>query len=188
MSFDALFWSYHWFLLIYFYFFARAYINVMRLCAPLFVCWHVCKNREGLETILLQPWCLRYICLRLTINENTWQYLFLALFCVESVQCNHQLKQSWTVYREKWIGRGGPIAWPPRSPDLTPLDFFLWRHVKNVVYINPVNTRQELIEQIFTAFDEIWRSPSMFARVRQAMARRCKEWNKVHGTHFEHLL
>jgi hypothetical protein len=24
----------------------------------------------------------------------------------------------------RWIGRGGPIAWPPRSPDLTPLDFF----------------------------------------------------------------
>ena len=26
----------------------------------------------------------------------------------------------------QWIGRGGPIEWPPRSPDLTPLDFFLW--------------------------------------------------------------
>lgn len=23
-----------------------------------------------------------------------------------------------------WIGRGGPVQWPPRSPDLTPLDFF----------------------------------------------------------------
>ena len=90
MSFHAPFRSYHWFLLIYF-FFAWAYINVMRLCAPLSVCWHVCKNREGLETILLQPWCLWYICLCLTFNENSWQYLFLVLFCVESVQCNHQL-------------------------------------------------------------------------------------------------
>ncbi|GFW83395.1 DUF4817 domain-containing protein [Trichonephila clavipes] len=24
-----------------------------------------------------------------------------------------------------WIGHGGPIAWPARSPDLSPLDFFL---------------------------------------------------------------
>jgi hypothetical protein len=24
----------------------------------------------------------------------------------------------------RWVGRGGPTAWPPRSPDLTPLDFF----------------------------------------------------------------
>jgi hypothetical protein len=23
----------------------------------------------------------------------------------------------------QWIGRGGLIVWPPRSPDLTPLDF-----------------------------------------------------------------
>lgn len=30
------------------------------------------------------------------------------------------------VYGDHWIGRGGPIAWPPRSPDLNPLDFFLW--------------------------------------------------------------
>jgi hypothetical protein len=27
----------------------------------------------------------------------------------------------------RWIGIGGPITWPPRSPDLTPLDFFLIR-------------------------------------------------------------
>lgn len=24
----------------------------------------------------------------------------------------------------QWIGRGGPVRWPPRSPDLNPLDFF----------------------------------------------------------------
>jgi hypothetical protein len=29
----------------------------------------------------------------------------------------------------RWIGRGGPIAWPPRLPDLTLLDFFLWCYV-----------------------------------------------------------
>jgi len=25
-----------------------------------------------------------------------------------------------------WIGLRGPYEWPPRSPDHTPLDFFLW--------------------------------------------------------------
>jgi len=29
-------------------------------------------------------------------------------------------------FPDGWIGRGGPIPWPPRSPDLSPLDFFLW--------------------------------------------------------------
>lgn len=35
----------------------------------------------------------------------------------------------------KWIGRSGPIEfeWPPRSPDLTPLDFYQWSHVKALV-------------------------------------------------------
>jgi hypothetical protein len=35
----------------------------------------------------------------------------------------------------RWIGRGGPTAWPPRStPDLNPLDFDLWVHLTALVY------------------------------------------------------
>jgi hypothetical protein len=43
-------------------------------------------------------------------------------------------------YPDRWIGRGGPRSWPARSPDLNPLDFFLWGHVKNVVYRHPIDT------------------------------------------------
>jgi hypothetical protein len=25
------------------------------------------------------------------------------------------------TYHDRWINRGGPTAWPPRSPDLNPL-------------------------------------------------------------------
>jgi hypothetical protein len=28
----------------------------------------------------------------------------------------------------EWIGRSGRVPWPPRPPDLTPLDFFLWSY------------------------------------------------------------
>jgi hypothetical protein len=31
----------------------------------------------------------------------------------------------------RWIGRDGPTDWPPRSPDITTLDFFLWGYVKD---------------------------------------------------------
>jgi len=31
-------------------------------------------------------------------------------------------------------GLGGYIRWPPRSPDLTSCDFFLWNYIKNIVY------------------------------------------------------
>ena len=37
-------------------------------------------------------------------------------------------------FPDMWIRRGGPLAWPCRSPNLTPLDFFFWAFVKNVVY------------------------------------------------------
>ena len=33
-----------------------------------------------------------------------------------------------------WIGRHGPVEWPPRSPDLTALDFYLWGHLKAMVH------------------------------------------------------
>jgi hypothetical protein len=36
-----------------------------------------------------------------------------------------------------WIGRGGPVTWPPRSPELTPLYFCLWGYVKDAVYVSP---------------------------------------------------
>jgi hypothetical protein len=48
----------------------------------------------------------------------------------------------------RWIGRGEPIAWPPRSSDLTPLDFFLWGCLKNIVYQVKINDLQHLKARI----------------------------------------
>jgi hypothetical protein len=31
-----------------------------------------------------------------------------------------------TRFPDWWISQAKPIAWPLRSPDLVPLDFFLW--------------------------------------------------------------
>jgi len=33
-----------------------------------------------------------------------------------------------------WISLRDSHEWPPRSPDFTPLDFFLWGHFKQQVY------------------------------------------------------
>ena len=37
------------------------------------------------------------------------------------------------IFNERWIGRGGPVAWPPRSPDITSPDYFLWGFVEERV-------------------------------------------------------
>jgi hypothetical protein len=71
---------------------------------------------------------------------------------------------TWT---KRQIGRSGSIAWPPRLPDLTPLDFFLWGYVKNLVYQVKINDLQHLKAHIRYAVATV--TPNML----QAM------WNEV---------
>ena len=52
------------------------------------------------------------------------------------------------TFPNKWIGRRGPIEWPPRSPDITPLDFFLWGYLKSEVYVNRPNNVDDLKQRI----------------------------------------
>ena len=40
------------------------------------------------------------------------------------------------IFGERVISRSCPVEWPPRSCDLTPLDSFLWGHIKSLVYAN----------------------------------------------------
>jgi len=48
------------------------------------------------------------------------------------------------------------LAWPPRSPDATPCDFFLWGYVKDQVYVPPLPASiPELKVQIRTAIETI---------------------------------
>lgn len=56
-----------------------------------------------------------------------------------------------------WIGRGSSfIAWPPHSPDLTPMDFFLWGYLKQRVYKQGISYRSnmEILKQ--TIIKEFW--------------------------------
>ena len=52
------------------------------------------------------------------------------------------------TFLECWIGRSGPAAWLPRSPDINSLDFFLWGYVKIEVF----KSLQHLKDQISQAF------------------------------------
>lgn len=86
-------------------------------------------------------------------------------------------------YPERWIGRGGPVAWPARSPDLTPLDFFLWGHLKALVYRNPIRTREELIESIQVSCQQI--TPGQIAMATRSVLQRCRSCVVHNGGHIE---
>ena len=59
------------------------------------------------------------------------------------------------TFPERWIGRDGPTAWPARSPDITPLDFFFWGYVKERVFHEPVDNIDELKRRITTAIRSV---------------------------------
>jgi len=47
--------------------------------------------------------------------------------------------------------------WPPRSPDLTVCDFFLWGYVKDRVYVPPLPaTMDELQDRITDMLQRVW--------------------------------
>ena len=59
------------------------------------------------------------------------------------------------TFQHRWIGRGGPIAWPARSPYVTPLYFFLWGCVKDQVFKTPVFELDELKQGIRDAVKKV---------------------------------
>lgn len=50
-------------------------------------------------------------------------------------------------FGENWIGRNGPVLWPPRSPDLTIADFYLWGRLKQIVYANDLPPNVERLKE-----------------------------------------
>ncbi|KAJ4425894.1 hypothetical protein ANN_27520 [Periplaneta americana] len=91
-------------------------------------------------------------------------------------------------FPDRWIGRGGPIAWPPRSPDLNPLDFYLWGHLKSLVYSSSVPDLESLRDRIVACSEDIYNTPGVWDRVCRSMRHRCEVCIQAGGGHFEHLL
>lgn len=90
-------------------------------------------------------------------------------------------------YGRNWIGNRGPVRWPARSPDLTPLDFYLWGYLKQVVYTEKPNNLEDLKNKISRACREI---PAEVIRsaCTTELLKRYEICQTEHGRHFEHLL
>jgi len=93
------------------------------------------------------------------------------------------------MFPGRWIGNKGPILWPPRSPDLTPLDFFLWGCLKDKVYSgnNQITSLPELRIKIESAFEDI-SSESITNATQIAFLRRAAYCINQGGGQFEQFL
>lgn len=92
------------------------------------------------------------------------------------------------AYAQRWIGRGSTHHWPPRSPDLNPVDFFLWGHLKSLVYASPIEDEEMLRNRIINSCETIRNTPGIFQRVRDSLVRRAEACITVGGNHFQQLL
>ena len=91
----------------------------------------------------------------------------------------------------RWVGRAATTdntfcTWPPRSPDLTVCDFFLWAFVKDSVYVPPLpKTLPELLQHINTAMGN--GTQDMLERVWWEWEYRLDSCRVTRGAHIESI-
>ncbi|GFX30805.1 putative DD41D transposase [Trichonephila clavipes] len=88
-----------------------------------------------------------------TVNGDRYRAMIINFFIPELN--NHDVQELWfqrdgetchtarvlkDTFGDRLISRFGPVNWPPRSCDLTPLDYFLWGYVKSLVYADKPQT------------------------------------------------
>ncbi|GFW52864.1 uncharacterized protein TNCV_2394431 [Trichonephila clavipes] len=115
-----------------------------------------------------------------TVNGNRYRAMITNFFIPELN--NHDVQELWfqqdgatcptaratidllkDTFGDRLISCFGPVNWPPRSCDLTPLDYFLWGYVKSLVYADKPQTLDHLEDNIRRVIADI--RPQMLEKV-----------------------
>ena len=89
-------------------------------------------------------------------------------------------------FPQKIISKFGDVEWPARSPDLSPLDFYLWGYLKNKVYRNKPTTLHDLKQNIIQEIGAI--TPQTLAKTMQNMVKRVDECIRLDGDHLKRII
>ena len=76
--------------------------------------------------------------------------------------------------------------WPPRSPDLTPPDFYLFGYLKSKVYAALPSSLEELKQSLTNEINAI--QVSTLEKVFHSVEKRYKHCIQMRGAHIQHLL
>jgi hypothetical protein len=133
-----------------------------------------------------------------TLNAEAYQELiqqFITLLQVDERDCWFQQDSATAhaaastmeilheFFGENVISKG---VWPPRTPDRTSPDFFLWGYLKDTVYrTNPQDLKQLKMNITRVIEEVIERTLRKVARNMVKHVDKCIEMN---GHHFQHLL
>ncbi|GFY23126.1 uncharacterized protein TNCV_3763661 [Trichonephila clavipes] len=90
------------------------------------------------------------------------------------------------TFGDRLISRFGLVNWPPRSCDLTPLDYFLWGYVKSLVYADKPQTLDHLEDNIRRVIDDI--RPQMLEKVIENWTSRLDYIRASRGSHMPEII
>lgn len=89
------------------------------------------------------------------------------------------------IFPGRWIGKYGPVPYPPRSPDLTVLDYYLWGRIKEIVYKDRPTTRDDMKQRIRAAIASL--NANEIRRAVDSFPGRVRLCARLNGGHIEHL-
>ncbi|GFX97537.1 uncharacterized protein TNCV_2840971 [Trichonephila clavipes] len=90
------------------------------------------------------------------------------------------------TFGDRLISRFGPVNWPPRSCDLTLLDYFLWGYVKSLVYADKPQTLDHLEDNIRRVIADI--RPQMLEKVIENWTSRLDYIRASRGSHMPEII
>jgi hypothetical protein len=89
-------------------------------------------------------------------------------------------------FNDRIVSRGMPISWPPRSPDLSVCDFFLWGYLKARVYRDKPRDLEHLKRNIRREMAAI--PKGMLQKVFANFVKRLEECRKLKGQHLRSVI
>ncbi|GFY10662.1 uncharacterized protein TNCV_2194831 [Trichonephila clavipes] len=138
-----------------------------------------------------------------TVNGDRYRALITIFFIPELN--NHDVQELWfqqdgatchtaratidllnDTFGDRLISRFGPVNWPPRSCDLTPLDYFLWGYVKSLVYADKPQTLDHLEDNIRRVIADI--RPQMLEKVIENWTSRLDYIRASRGRHMPEII
>ncbi|KAJ8878003.1 hypothetical protein PR048_022466 [Dryococelus australis] len=101
------------------------------------VCWYVCVH----NTILRLNGARYHDFIANELPCYCWRMCqtFKGMMEHRPVSPRHVREHLTETFNGRWIGQGDPLSWPSRSPELHPLDFWLWGELKALVFGTPIN-------------------------------------------------
>ncbi|GFU21846.1 uncharacterized protein TNCV_3283271 [Trichonephila clavipes] len=90
------------------------------------------------------------------------------------------------TFGDRLISRFEPVNWPPRSCDLTPLDYFLRGYVKSLVYADKPQTFDHLEDNIRRVIADIL--PQMLEKVIENWTSRLDYIRACRGSHMPEII